>query len=59
MKDQQRLYDLLDRLGVRVNDGADLAGNPRQSKAEQGAACREGSCLRASEIEEFPIAVTK
>lgn len=29
MEEQQRLYDLLDRLGVRVNGGADLAGNPR------------------------------
>ena len=44
---------------MRVNGGADLAGDPRQSKAELGAACREESCLWASEIEECPIAVTK
>ena len=59
MEEQQRLYDLLNRLGVQVNGGADLTGNLRQSRAELGAACREGSCLWASEIEEFPIAVTK
>ena len=59
MDEQQRLYDLLDRLGVRVNGGADLAGDPRQSNAELGAAGRKGGCLWASEIEEFPIAVTK